>query len=169
MKKLFVTIFATQFLVACGSMPDRSVSVSDSRQYSASFKGKDKSFSRKVGLKVVKHAKGVIGTPYEYGGKTPGDGFDCSGLVQYSYQQAGMRVPRTTMSLFKKTRRIKKSVLIPGDLVFFKLTNKLTSHVGIYAGNERFIHAPSSGKKVMISKISDPFWSGKFVGGGRIN
>lgn len=169
MKKLFVIIIATQFLVACGSMPDRSVSVSDSKQYSASFKNSGKSFNRKVGLKVVKHAKGVIGMPYEYGGKTPNEGFDCSGLVQYSYQKAGMKVPRTTMSLYKETRRIKKAVLLPGDLVFFKLTNKLTSHVGIYAGNERFIHAPSSGKKVMVSKISDPYWKKKFVGGGRIN
>lgn len=169
MKKLFVIVLFAQFLIACGSVPDRRQSVADSRDYSASFGKSGKTFNIKAGMKVVKLAQSMIGTPYEYGGSSPYEGFDCSGLVFYSYKKAGFSVPRTTSTLYRKSRRVKKQNLAPGDLVFFKLTNKVTSHVGIYAGNERFIHAPSSGKKVMISKISDPFWNSKFVGGGRFN
>lgn len=156
---LLVSLF-----VGCGSVPERKAASSSSvKQVS----GKQYN-SPKVGKRVVQAAQGVVGKPYRYGGASV-KGFDCSGLVYFSYKKAGLKVPRTALSLYYNTKHIKKSELRKGDLVFFKLTRKKTSHVGIYAGKNRFIHAPSSGKKVMISKLSDPYWREHFVVAGRIN
>jgi cell wall-associated NlpC family hydrolase len=156
---LLVSLF-----VGCGSVPERKAASSSSvKQVS----GKQYN-SPKVGKRVVQAAQGVVGKPYRYGGASV-KGFDCSGLVYFSYKKAGLKVPRTALSLYYNTKHIKKSELRKGDLVFFKLTRKKTSHVGIYAGKNRFIHAPSSGKKVMVSKLSDPYWREHFVVAGRIN
>jgi len=158
---LLVSLF-----VGCGSVPERnaaspttvSVKQATGKQYN----------SPKVGKRVVQAAQGVVGKPYRYGGASV-KGFDCSGLVYFSYKKAGMKVPRTALSLYYNTTHIKMSELRKGDLVFFKLTRKKASHVGIYAGKNRFIHAPSSGKRVMVSKLTDPYWRQHFVGAGRIN
>lgn len=117
---------------------------------------------------AVKYAKAQIGVPYKYGGNNPGSGFDCSGLVQYSYKQAGIRLPRSTQQLYQATRRIDKDELRPGDLVFFKINRRKVSHVGIYLGNNRFVHAPSSGKKVEITNLEKGYWKKRFSRGGRI-
>lgn len=108
----------------------------------------------------------LVGAPYRYGGATP-RGFDCSGLVYYSYRKAGIHVPRTTQAQLRNASRVPLSQLEPGDLVFFKLDRRPVSHVGIYSGDNRFIHAPSSGKRVSITTMNDPYWRTRLIAAGR--
>lgn len=116
---------------------------------------------------VVTIARDMLGRPYHYGGDTPKQGFDCSGLVYYAHLRAGLRLPRTSYGQFKATRPVSLQHLHPGDLVFFRFSRYKISHVGIYIGHHRFIHAPSSGKDVSIDDLNDPYWRYRFVRGGR--
>jgi len=109
----------------------------------------------------------MIGTPYRYGGASP-RGFDCSGLVYYAYSKAGIQAPRTTTAQYRETKRVSVSDLQPGDLVFFTLSRGKTSHVGIYAGDGRFVHAPSSGKRVGYASLRNPYWRTRLTGAGRL-
>lgn len=104
----------------------------------------------------------MVGKPYRYGGGTP-HGFDCSGLVHYSFKHAGMEVPRSTETQRQGSRRVARTDLSRGDLVFFDQLGKRSSHVGIYLGNNRFVHAPSSGKHVRVDKLTDPYWRNHLV------
>jgi len=118
---------------------------------------------------VLSKARRFIGTPYRRGGTSP-RGFDCSGLVYYTLKQTGISVPRSAHDQYLHSTPIKQTELRPGDLVFFK-TNRRTSritHVGIYLGDDRFIHARSGGRKVDITSLSDGYYSTRFVRGGRI-
>ena len=118
---------------------------------------------------VVTTAKRMLGVKYRYGGTSPNRGFDCSGLVQYSHRLAGINIPRTTSQQYRAAKRISKRYLKAGDLVFFKTTpSRGISHVGIYLGNNKFIHAPSSGKRVKISSMNDKYWRKRFRSAGRI-
>ena len=99
----------------------------------------------------------MVGKPYKYGGASPA-GFDCSGLVHYSYRQAGLSVPRSTAEQRRLSQRIKQAELKPGDLLFFDERGKKHSHVGIYVGDGRFVHAPSSGKSVRNDTLDNPYW-----------
>jgi cell wall-associated NlpC family hydrolase len=109
----------------------------------------------------------MIGAPYRYGGTSP-RGFDCSGLVYYAYRKVGMHTPRTTTEQYRQTKRVQVSHLQPGDLVFFRISQDKVSHVGIYAGDGRFIHAPSSGKSVAYASLHDPYWRVRLTGAGRL-
>lgn len=130
---------------------------------SAKYKG---SASNQV---VIKAAKKMLGVKYRYGGTSPKRGFDCSGLVQYSHKAAGINLPRTTGQQYKASRWIARKYLQAGDLVFFKTTlSRAVSHVGIYLGNNKFIHAPSSGKRVKISSMKERYWRKRFTGAGRV-
>jgi murein DD-endopeptidase len=118
-----------------------------------------------VGLAI---AAGMIGSPYRYGGETP-KGFDCSGLVYYAFRKAGIEVPRTTHEQFKQSHPVSLSHLEPGDLLFFKLNRHKVSHVGIYAGEGRFVHAPSNGKQVSYAELQDPYWKRRLKGARRLD
>ena len=107
-------------------------------------------------LSAVDLAASMVGKPYRYGGATP-QGFDCSGLVYYSYQRVGMNVPRSTERQRKQSRAV-TSTPTRGDLVFFNQEGRNSSHVGIVLGDNRFVHAPSSGKYVRVDSLSDPYW-----------
>jgi len=120
-----------------------------------------------VGQKVVSIAQGLIGTPYRYGGDTPKKGFDCSGLVYYSFDRLGVKVPRTAADQRSAAERIKRDDLEPGDLVFFRSSKGRVDHVGIYAGDGRFIHAPNAGKVVSYAYLDDPYYRKHFVSAGR--
>lgn len=119
------------------------------------------------GEKVVSIARGLIGTPYRYGGDSPKQGFDCSGLVYYSFDQLGVKVPRTAADQRKAAGRIKRDELAPGDLVFFRNGRGRIDHVGIYAGDGRFIHAPNAGKVVSYAYLDDPYYRKHFASAGR--
>lgn len=108
-----------------------------------------------------------IGVPYRYGGATT-SGFDCSGLVQYSYLRAGKRLPRTTSDLWTYTAPISRDQLRVGDLLFFRIEGKM-SHVGLYVGSRRFVHAPSSGRTVTVASLDSPFYAEALIRAGRPN
>ncbi len=106
-----------------------------------------------------------VGAPYRYGGSSPG-GFDCSGLVHYSYSRAGLRVPRTTGQLWSSTHTVARHELLIGDLLFFNIEGKM-SHVGLYLGGQRFVHAPSSGRSVVVASLNSPYYRSAFARAGR--
>lgn len=111
--------------------------------------------------KVLSTARSCIGVNYRIGG-TDRRGFDCSGLVLYSYRQTGRSLPRTAREQFRAGRRISPSRLRPGDLVFFSFGHGI-SHVGIYKGGGIFIHAPSSGGRVREDSLKDSYWKSRFT------
>jgi cell wall-associated NlpC family hydrolase len=113
---------------------------------------------------VVVHARRQIGIRYRYGGSSPQRGFDCSGLVRYAYRQAGVVMPRTTEAMSEIGFALRKSELKPGDLVFFDTRHKPFSHVGIYVGGHRFIHAPASGGAVQLVDMRERYWRVRYVG-----
>jgi cell wall-associated NlpC family hydrolase len=112
-------------------------------------------------------ALSMVGKPYRYGGSTP-KGFDCSGLVNYSFAAAGVRVSRETRTLREEAMLVRTSALRRGDLVFFDQEGKKYSHVGIYLGEGRFVHAPSSGGKVRVDSLESEYWRRHFVEARRI-
>lgn len=112
--------------------------------------------STPTNLSAVDLAASMVGKPYRYGGATP-QGFDCSGLVFYSFQRVGINVPRSTEYQRKKSRAV-TSTPVRGDLVFFNQEGRYSSHVGIVLGDNRFVHAPSSGKRVRVDSLTDPYW-----------
>jgi cell wall-associated NlpC family hydrolase len=116
--------------------------------------------------KIIIHtATKSLGTPYRWGGHTPGQGFDCSGLVFYAYQRAGIHVPRTARQQFRQGKRIHRHQLLPGDLIFFTILDKKTNlHVGIYAGDNRFIHAPGRGRSVTNADLNAPYFRQTYAG-----
>jgi cell wall-associated NlpC family hydrolase len=118
-----------------------------------------------VGERAAAIALQQVGIPYRYGGATT-SGFDCSGLVQYSYHRAGKNVPRTTGQLWSATSAVQRKKLRAGDLLFFSIDGKM-SHVGMYLGGQRFVHAPSSGRTVSVANLNSAFYSSAFIRGGR--
>lgn len=120
-----------------------------------------------AGEKVVNIAAEFLGTPYRYGGDSPREGFDCSGLVFFSFEQMGLKVPRTAADQRKAAERVPRDDLEPGDLVFFRSSRGRVDHVGIYAGEGRFIHAPNSGSVVSYASLDDPYYRSHFVSAGR--
>lgn len=119
-------------------------------------------YSFSVADKAADTALTMLGRPYRYRGTTP-SGFDCSGLVYYSYAAAGMGVPHSTRELKRYTRPVAAREMRKGDLVFFRQLGKRYSHVGIYVGDSQFIHAPSTGKTVRIDSLLDPYWRKHFL------
>lgn len=111
-------------------------------------------------------AASLIGTPYRPGGDRPRQGFDCSGLVHYCYRVLGFDLPRNVSAQKLVTEPVATSDLQIGDLLFFRIGGSV-SHVGIYYGNGEFVHAPSSGKAVMRSRLDDPYWQPRLVASGR--
>ena len=110
-----------------------------------------------TGVRAASIALDQVGVPYRYGGSSR-SGFDCSGLVQYAYAGAGKRVPRTTGQLWSASITVAEQDLQPGDLLFFNIEGKM-SHVGMYVGERRFVHAPSSGRTVTVASLDAPFYS----------
>ena len=119
---------------------------------------------------LVLHAMGFLGVHYKYGGSSPEAGFDCSGLVNYVFSQAlGLVLPRDTQSISHSGQEITRDELQPGDLVFFNTLRRPFSHVGIYLGDQRFIHAPSRGGQVEIVSMRDRYWQQRYNGARRIS
>ncbi|HVY65593.1 MAG TPA: C40 family peptidase [Gammaproteobacteria bacterium] len=120
-----------------------------------------------VGTAIAELARDLVGAKYRYGGTKPDEGFDCSGLVFYTYAQAGYRVPRTSQELFRAVRKISLGNAGAGDLMFFQDEAKL-SHVGIYLGDGRFVHAPASGERVAVASLDTPYYRQHLVAVGRL-
>lgn len=116
--------------------------------------------------KVLDSARDLVGTPYRFGGTTP-KGFDCSGFVRYNARLAGAELPRTAREQYSATKAVDKEELRPGDLVFFNTRGRGIGHVGIYVGDNKFIHAPNKRKDVQVSSMNDKYYKQRYVRGGR--
>ncbi|WP_163529379.1 LysM peptidoglycan-binding domain-containing protein [Halobacillus ihumii] len=114
---------------------------------------------------LIQEAKQHLGTPYQWGGESPA-GFDCSGFIQYVFEQEGISLPRTVASIYADSRLDSVSNLQVGDLVFFETYKPGASHAGIYVGGNQFIHSGSS-DGVEISSLSNPYWSPRYIGAKR--
>ncbi len=116
------------------------------------------------------YAVSLVGSPYRLGGTSPETGLDCSGFVGHVFRQtAGVVLPRDSRAISEVARPLAKAELLPGDLVFFNTLNRAFSHVGIYVGDDRFVHAASSRTgSVMVSNLNDRYWRERFDGARRV-
>ena len=118
---------------------------------------------------IVIQAMGLLGVPYIRGGTSEEKGFDCSGFVRHMYEKSvGLVLPRRAEEQAKVTEEIKRSELKPGDLVFFNTLKRTFSHVGIYVGEGKFIHAPRPGKAVRVDDMREAYWQNRFNGARRV-
>ena len=116
------------------------------------------------------YAMSLYDTPYRSGGTSRASGFDCSGFVQYVFRNSvGLPLPRTSAEMSHLGTAINTDQLRPGDLVFFNTLHNSFSHVGIYVGENRFVHAPSSGRAIMLSNLNEKYWHARYDGARHID
>lgn len=122
-----------------------------------------------VGADIALRALAHLGVPYRYGGDDPSRGFNCSGLVRYVFRDAlGVELPRRSDEIGRAGRAIDRDRLQPGDLVFFDTLGRAFSHVGIYIGDGRFVHAPARRGQVRVDALDERFWRARFDGARRL-
>lgn len=120
---------------------------------------------------ILDSARSLVGTPYRFGGASPADGFDCSGLVAYVARLHGIPLPRIVADQFAAGRAVGRRDLAPGDLVFYSTVGPGATHVGIVlesSGTLRFIHAPADGSSVRVERFDTPYWESRWVGARRV-
>ena len=162
-KLLLLTAFASLALAGCQSGPAPKIQRADPVLSTIDDRPKD------VQSELSMYALSQLGIPYANGGTSPEEGFDCSGLVYYVYRNAtGLQLPRTTFALFKIGRIVEPMDLRPGDLVFYNTMSRAYSHVGIYMGEQRFIHAPSTGGVVRMESMQADYWAQRYNGARRL-
>ncbi len=120
-----------------------------------------------TGSEIALRAISLLGAPYKWGGAGP-TSFDCSGLVRYVHGQLGIETPRTAAEQYAAAKPVDLSRLAPGDLLFFRINGRRVSHVAIYAGEGRFVHAPQTGRPVELRTLDDEFYSPRLAGAGRL-
>ena len=148
-----LALSAAVLLAGCGTTPPPSSPSSPTRTTPYSNLSPDQASD------IAIHALGLVGTPYRYGGNTPDSGFDCSGLIGYVYKsRAGVAPPRTVAQLGGFGQAVDSSDLRTGDLVIFGAGRNPT-HAGIYVGEGRFVHAPSTGGTVRLDQLASNYWS----------
>jgi len=114
---------------------------------------------------IVETAEGFIGLPYQWGGSSAEEGFDCSGLSMAVYQLNGLNLPRSSRDQYSIGAPVERAELAKGDLVFFATKGReKVSHVGVYAGDDRFIHAPGKGKTIRVDSLADRYFTTRYVG-----
>ena len=129
-----------------------------------------KAESSKEAGDVLMNAMGLLGVPYVFGGNSPSSGLDCSGLIKYVFQKSmNVNLPRTAAAMAKTGQSIDRDNLKPGDLVFFNTRGFANSHVGLYIGNNKFMHAPRTGKTVEVANMGTKYWTSKYNGARRID
>jgi len=154
-----IALALTFFLSACMALPHHGRSGSGSSPVIQ---------ANPRGDEVALRAVSMLGKPYQWGGSSPRAGFDCSGLAQYAWQKAaGIKLPRTAHQMSRAGDKVSRQRLLPGDLVFFNTQRRRYSHVGIYVGGGRFVHAPSKGKTIRLARLSNPYWSKRYNGARR--
>lgn len=164
--RLTVTLATLCFLTGCANYASRDDSTTVQNSGAASRIGS--AFAPRGELLLW--ALGLVGLPYQYGGNSPDTGFDCSGLVHYVFAHAvGLALPRSAEEIGRVGEPLRADELEPGDLVFFNTLHRPFSHVGIYLGDQRFIHAPSQGGRVEIVSMVDRYWQRRYNGGRRIS
>lgn len=154
--KISLAIATVLILAACSSSAPRSVAPTKPITQAAPL-GSEK------GVDVVLYALGLVDTGYRFGGKNPEAGLDCSGMVSHIYQTAvGLKVSGNAADIARQARPIELHALRPGDLVFFNTSKRPFSHVGIYIGESRFVHAPSNNGKVRIDRLGDRYYAQRY-------
>lgn len=161
-RRLWLCIVVTM-LSACGHEQVRRVPEPGARD--ATVVAGARSRVRSDGERAAVYAVRQIGVPYVYGGSSV-RGFDCSGLVQYAWSKAGKRIPRTTREQWRRLTPVANRDLRVGDLLFFRIDGSI-SHVGLYLGDRRFVHSPSSGREVEVEDLDAGFYRNAFVRGAR--
>ena len=122
-----------------------------------------------VAPEVVIQAMALLGTPYRYGGEDPATGLDCSGLVRHAYRRgAGLELPRRAEEMARVGASVVPDDLVPGDLVFFNTLGRPNSHVAIYIGEGRFVHAPAARGVVRVEALGERYWERRFNGARRV-
>jgi cell wall-associated NlpC family hydrolase len=117
---------------------------------------------------IVAQAWTMIGIPYRWGGNNPEEGLDCSGFVRYVYRKAtGIMLPRQSAQISKEGGAVAQPALHPGDLVFFNTSRGRATHVGIYLGDEQFIHAPATGSSIRVESLTSRYWASRYYGARR--
>jgi cell wall-associated NlpC family hydrolase len=153
MRLIPILFAACLSLQACAQLPFQTASVPEAPERSA----------------LLLDAMGYIGTPYVRGGNNGETGLDCSGFVKAVYEQAeGITLPRSAHEQAQATVVIDRDELQPGDLVFFNTLRRSFSHVGIYLGDDRFIHSPRSGSQVRIESMAKSYWVKRYNGARRV-
>lgn len=168
MFRVFVAAFVAAALSACaGSALPKEASGRPGLDYDALMAAPSRPVSE-VRQRVIDTARALLGTPYQYGGTTP-KGFDCTGYVRYVFQQAaGLSLPRTSIDQIQAGEPLHPRRAQPGDLVYFRIGGKKDLHLGIYLGEGRFIHAPSSGGVVNVQSMETEYWRTRFLGARRV-
>ena len=166
-----LSILSLVLLCACAHSPQHSETtketVTETGDHSFKTNATSQNIDQGMGKNIAELARSQLGSPYKYGGATP-SGFDCSGLVHYTHGKLGIHTPRTSLQQYMNSKHVELSKLHAGDLVFFKLNKSRVSHVGIYIGKGRFIHAPKSGKRVSVNFLNDDYWKPRIVRAGRL-
>lgn len=123
-----------------------------------------------IGSEIVMRALGLLGKGYRYGGNTPETGFDCSGFVRFVFaDHVDVDLPRSSLAMSRMPATdIRKDELVPGDLVFFRTRGRVVSHVGIYIGEGRFVHAATGARKVRVDRLDSTYWRGRFTNAKRL-
>ncbi|MDO8305789.1 C40 family peptidase [Herminiimonas sp.] len=156
LRGICLALLTASILAACGT------STPVKRQAAQAIRYEPQPVSEK-GNEVALYAMGMIDTGYQFGGKNPEAGLDCSGMVSYIYRQAlDLKVSGSAADIARRGKEIDPRTLRPGDLVFFNTLNRPFSHVGVYIGDGRFIHAPSSKGKVRIERMDNRYFASRF-------
>ncbi|KAB2968599.1 C40 family peptidase [Zoogloea sp.] len=161
-----VLLLAAALLAGCGQSPRRPDSPASAPQTQRPPTGGWFALpTEDHGQEMVMFALGLLDTGYRFGGKNPDAGLDCSGMVSYIVEQvSGRRLPHNAAGIAERTRPIAAQALRPGDLVFFNTLGRPYSHMGIYMGDGRFIHAPSSKGKVRMDRLDSRYFAERFEG-----
>lgn len=163
--RTLLSLLAPLLLAACGTTPTPPPAVSTPAPATTAttryFSLDDPMQSREV----VLYALGLLDIGYRFGGRNPEAGLDCSGMVSYIVEQvSGRRLPHNAAQIAASTRPIEVDELQPGDLVFFNTLNRRHSHMGVYMGDGRFIHAPSSRGRIRIERLDNPYFAKRIDG-----
>jgi len=162
---IFPGMAAILLLAGCSGQEPRSTGPPGDRTARTAEQPSPAGRSRSAGEQAAVAAVRQVGVPYRYGGNNV-RGFDCSGLVQYAYRAAGKELPRTTDDLWQQMQPVSGRNLEVGDVLFFDIEGKV-SHVGLYLGSRRFVHAPATGREVTIADLDSDFYRNAFIRGGR--
>ena len=169
MKKLTCTFICAIFILSgCGTTPKKPKTKTTPKKTAATQSAKTIKIThvnaQKGGQEVMMYAMSLIGIGYKFGGSNPQAGFDCSGMVNYIYQNAlGVKLPRTARDIAASSTPISKSNLKVGDLVFFNTSGNDYSHMGIYIGENRFVHAPSTNGFIRTESLDSKYFSTRFT------
>ncbi|HRQ57882.1 MAG TPA: C40 family peptidase [Azoarcus taiwanensis] len=171
---LIIVAATALVLTACSTAPKpasnaRSLSAPTQPTLSQRDGGYFKLQDEKAAEEIVLYALGLLGTGYRFGGNNPEAGLDCSGMVRYIVQEvSGQTLPHNAAQIADMTRPISVAELRPGDLVFFNTLNRRHSHMGIYMGDGRFVHAPNSRSQIRIERLDNTYFRPRIDGARRI-